>query len=41
MAQEGEHWCDLAAGILIDAMQADERIEDQEPRLQPGGGLIE
>jgi hypothetical protein len=39
--REGEHGSDLAAGILIDAMQADERIEDEEARLQPGDGLIE
>jgi hypothetical protein len=26
---------------LIDAMQADERIEDEEARLQTGDGLIE
>ena len=34
-AQEG------AADILIDAMQTHERIEDEQPRLQPGDGLIE
>ena len=40
-AQEGEQRCDIAADILIDAMQAHERIEDEQPRLQPGDGLIE
>ena len=33
-AQEGEQRGDLAADILIDAMQAHERIEDQQPRLE-------
>ena len=39
--QEGEQWRDIAADILIDAMQTHERIEDEQPRLQPGDGLIE
>ena len=30
-AQEGEQRGDIAADIFIDAMQADERIEDQQP----------
>ena len=34
-AQEGEQRGDVAADILIDAMQAHERIEDQQPRLEP------
>ena len=33
-AQEGEQRRDFAADILIDAMQAHERIEDEQPRLQ-------
>ena len=40
-AQEGEQWGDIAADILVDAMQADEGIEDQQPRLQPDDGLLE
>ena len=40
-AQEGEQRGDVAADILIDAMQAHERIEDEQPRLQPGDGLLE
>ena len=40
-AQEGEQRRDIAADILVDAMQAHERIEDEQPRLQPGDGLIE
>ena len=40
-AQEGEQRGDVAADILIDAMQAHERIEDEQPRLQPGDGLVE
>ena len=40
-AQEGEQRCDIAADILVDAMQAHERIEDEEPRLQRGDGLLE
>jgi hypothetical protein len=41
VTQEGEQRRDLAADILIDAVQAHERIEDEQPRLQPGDGLIE
>ena len=40
-AQVGEQRCDLAAGILIDSMEAHERIEDEQARLQPGDGLSE
>ena len=40
-AQEGEQRGDLAADVLVDAMQADEGIEDEEPRLEPGDGLVE
>jgi hypothetical protein len=40
-AQEGEQWGDVATDILIDAMQAHERIEDQQARLQPGDGLFQ
>jgi|SRR5271166_5409469 len=32
---------DLTAGIFIDAMKPDKRIEDEQTRLQPGDGLIE
>jgi hypothetical protein len=39
--QEGEQRRDLAADVLIDAVQTHERIEDEQPRLQPGDGLIE
>src|SRR5271166_840363 len=41
VTQEGEQRRDLAADILIDAVQSHERIEDEQPRLQPGDGLIE
>ena len=41
IAQEGEHRRHFAAGVLIDAVQADERIEDEQPRLQGGDGLVE
>jgi len=41
ITQEGEQRRDLAADVLIDAMQAHERIEDEQSRLQPGDGLIE
>ena len=40
-AQEGKQRGDVATDILIDAMQAHERIEDEQPRLQPGDGLFE
>ena len=41
VTQEGEQRRDVAADILIDAVQSHERIEDEQPRLQPGDGLIE
>jgi hypothetical protein len=41
IAQEGEQWRDLAAGILVDAVQSDEGIEDEQPRLEPCDGLLE
>ena len=40
-AQIGEQRCDLAAGVLIDAVQAYEGIENEQPRLQLGDGLVE
>jgi len=40
-SQEGEQWRGIATDILIDAMQADERIEDRQARLQSGDGLAE
>ena len=33
LAQEGEQGRDLAAGVLVDAVQAHERIEDEQARL--------
>ena len=39
-AQIGEQRRDFAAGVLIDAMQAHEGIEDEQARLQLGDGLI-
>src|SRR4051794_14659275 len=41
VAQKGEQGCDIAADILVDAMQAHERIEDQELRLERGDGFVE
>src|SRR6201995_2653197 len=40
-AQEGEQRCALAAVVFVDAMQPDERVEDEQPRLQCGHGLVE
>ncbi len=40
-AQEGEQRSHIAADILVDAMQTHERIEDQQPRFQPGDGLLQ
>ena len=40
-AQEGKQRRDIATDILIDAMQAHERIEDEQPRFQPGDGLFQ
>jgi len=41
LTQEGEQRCDIAADIFIDAVQAHEGIEDEQPWLQPGNGLVE
>ena len=41
LAQIGEQRRHLAAGVLIDAMQAHEGIEDEQARLQLGDGRIE
>ena len=41
VTQEGEQRRDLAADILIDTVQAHERIEDEQSWLQAGDGLIE
>ncbi len=41
LAQEGEQRGDLAADILIDAMRPHERIEHQQPWLEPANGLVE
>src|SRR5271168_4256002 len=40
-AQEGEQRSDLTADILVDAMQPDEGIKDEEPRLERRDGLLE
>jgi len=40
-AQEGQQRRDVAAEVFIDAVQTDERIEDEQPRLQPGDGGVE
>ena len=41
LAQEGEQRGDIAADIFVDAMQTDERIEHQQPWLEPGDGFVE
>ena len=41
LAQEGQQRGDLAAGILVDAVQPHERVEDQQARLQSCDGLGE
>jgi hypothetical protein len=40
-AQEGEQGRDVAADVLVDAVQTHKRIEDEQARFQPGDGLIE
>jgi hypothetical protein len=40
-AQEGEQRCHIAADVFIDTMQTHERIEDQQPRFQPGDGFFQ
>jgi len=39
VAQEAEDGGDLAGGILVDAMQADQGIEDQQARFDALDGL--
>ena len=41
LAQVGEQRGDLAAGVLVDAVETHERIEDEQARLQSGDGLGE
>ena len=41
VAQKGKQGRHIAADILVDAVQAYERIEDQEPGLERGNGFIE
>ena len=41
LAQIGEQRGDLAAGVLVDAVEAHEGIEDEQPRLQLGDGVGE
>jgi hypothetical protein len=41
LAQIGEQWCDFAAGILVDAMHAHERIEHQQARRELGDSVLE
>src|SRR5215813_8969665 len=41
LAQIGEQRGDLAAGVLVDAVQAHERIENEKLRLQSGNGLLQ
>ena len=40
-AQEGQQRRDLTAGVLVDAMQAHERIEDEQARQQASDGVGE
>ena len=40
-AQKGEQRCYVTADVLVDAMQADERIEDQQPRFERGDSLLQ
>jgi hypothetical protein len=41
LAQVGEQRRDFAAGVLVDAVETYERIEDEQARLQSGDGLGE
>jgi hypothetical protein len=41
LAQKGKQRGDLAAGVLIDPVQAHEGIEDEEARLQSGNGVLQ
>ena len=35
VGQEAEGGGDVGDGVFVDAMEADQRVEDQEPRLGP------
>ena len=41
MTEEGEQGSDLGGRILIDAVQADEGIEDEQARAESGDGMFE
>jgi hypothetical protein len=41
LAQKGKQRGDLAAGVLIDPVQAHEGIEDEEARMQSGNGVLQ
>lgn len=41
LAEEVEEWGDLGRGILVDAMETDERIEHEEPGAQGIDGLAQ
>src|SRR6202453_366930 len=41
LAQVSEQRGDFAADVLVDAMQADEGIEDEQPRLEPVDSFLE
>ena len=41
LTQEGQQRGHLAAGVLVDTMEAHERIEDQQAGLQSGDGVGE
>jgi hypothetical protein len=39
--QIGEQWRHLAADVLVDLVEADEGVENEQTRFQPGDGLLE
>ncbi len=41
LAEVGEQRRHLAGGVLVDPVQAHERVEDEQPRLQLRDGLVE
>ena len=41
VAQEPEDGGDIGDGVFIDAVETDQGVEDEEPRLDPLDGLVQ
>ena len=41
IAQEAEDRGDIGDGVFVDAVEAHQRVEDEQPRLDPLDGLLQ